>query len=73
MKGVEGHDPRKIETKDHHTPITPEAFALLGGGKIAYVKPMRSEKAAELFPQAPQLAPGANCSRCTPPTARRSC
>jgi hypothetical protein len=50
------HD--KIETKDLHTPITPDAFAMLGGNKIAYVKPILSEKAAELFPQVPNLAPG---------------
>ena len=39
-------------------PISPEALAGLGGGKIAYVKPVRSEDVSTLFPQAPQLAPG---------------
>ena len=38
--------------------ISPEALAGLGGGKIAYVKAIRSEEVNELFPQAPQLAPG---------------
>ena len=38
--------------------ITPEALALLGGGRIAYVKTIRSEDVPSLFPQAPQLAPG---------------
>ena len=38
--------------------LTPEAFAVLGGGEIAYVKPVRSEDVKALFPQAPQLAPG---------------
>jgi hypothetical protein len=38
--------------------ISPEALALLGGGKIAYVKPIRSEDVAAMFPQAPQLQPG---------------
>jgi len=38
--------------------ISPEAFALLGGGKIAYVKTVRSEDVQKQFPQAPQLAPG---------------
>jgi hypothetical protein len=38
--------------------ISPEALALLGGGKIAYVKPIRSEDVARLFPQAPELQPG---------------
>ena len=39
-------------------PMTPEAFALLGGDSIAYVKPVRSEDVRRLFPQAPALAPG---------------
>jgi hypothetical protein len=38
--------------------ITPEALALLGGGRIAYVKSIRSEDVPSLFPQAPQIAPG---------------
>jgi hypothetical protein len=38
--------------------ISPEALALLGGGKIAYVKPIRSEDVPAMFPQAPQLQPG---------------
>jgi hypothetical protein len=38
--------------------ISPEALALLGGGKIAYVKPIQSENVRSLFPQAPDLAPG---------------
>jgi hypothetical protein len=42
----------------HHSMISPEALALLGGGKIAYVKPIQSENVRSLFPQAPELAPG---------------
>ena len=38
--------------------ISPEALALLGGGKIAYVKAVRSEDVPAMFPQAPQLRPG---------------
>ena len=38
--------------------ISPEALALLGGGKIAYVKSIRSEDVPGLFPQAPKIAPG---------------
>lgn len=38
--------------------LSPEAFAVLGGGEIAYVKPVLSEDVKGLFPQAPQLAPG---------------
>ncbi len=38
--------------------LSPEAFAVLGGGQIAYVRPIRSEDVSMLFPQAPALAPG---------------
>ena len=49
-------------TSNHMTPrdqmISPEALALLGGGKIAYVRTIRSEDVPALFPMAPQMAPG---------------
>jgi hypothetical protein len=35
-----------------------DAFVKLGGGEIAYLRPVRSEEVHVLFPQAPQLAPG---------------
>jgi hypothetical protein len=38
--------------------ISPEALALMGGGKIAYIKAVRSEDVPAMFPQAPQLQPG---------------
>lgn len=38
--------------------LTPEAFAHLGDGRIAYVKAIRSEDVQNLFPQAPELRPG---------------
>jgi hypothetical protein len=38
--------------------ISPETLAHLGDGRIAYVKAIRSEDVATLFPQAPQIAPG---------------
>jgi hypothetical protein len=38
--------------------ISPEALASLGGGRIAYVRTIRSEDVQKEFPQAPQLAPG---------------
>jgi hypothetical protein len=38
--------------------ISPQALASLGGGRIAYVKAIRSEDVHGLFPQAPQLQPG---------------
>jgi hypothetical protein len=42
----------------HETRISPEALADLGGGKIAYIKTIRSEDVPALFPQAPELQPG---------------
>ena len=38
--------------------MTEQAFAILGGGRIAYVKPIRSEDVHKLYPQAPELQPG---------------
>jgi hypothetical protein len=46
------------KTHEDHLPISPEALAVLGGGKIAYVKAIRSEDVHRLFPQAPELEPG---------------
>jgi len=40
------------------TMLSEEQLAKLGGGYVAYVKPMRSEDVTRLFPQAPPLAPG---------------
>ncbi len=40
--------------------ISPEALARLGGGRIAYLKQIRSEDVPMLFPQAPEVAPGLN-------------
>ena len=38
--------------------ISAEGLALLGGGRIAYVKAIRSEDVAKVFPQAPRIEPG---------------
>jgi hypothetical protein len=38
--------------------MTEQAFSVLGGGKVAYVKPIRSEDVHALYPQAPELEPG---------------
>ena len=35
-----------------------EAFAGLGGGRIAYIRAMKSDEAKGLFPQLPPVAPG---------------
>jgi hypothetical protein len=42
----------------HEARISREALADLGGGKIAYIKTIRSEDVPTLFPQAPELQPG---------------
>lgn len=34
------------------------AFAALGEGQIAYVKPISSDEVKKIFPQAPDLQPG---------------
>jgi hypothetical protein len=38
--------------------ITQDALAHLGDGRIAYVKQIQSEDVRNLFPQAPDIAPG---------------
>jgi hypothetical protein len=42
------------------TPLSTDEFAHLGQGAIAYVKTIRSEDVARLFPHAPAVAPGLN-------------
>ncbi|HYY84297.1 MAG TPA: DUF1150 domain-containing protein [Beijerinckiaceae bacterium] len=39
-------------------PIQIADLAVLGEGHVAYVKPIRSDEVRQLFPQAPELAPG---------------
>jgi hypothetical protein len=46
------------ETQTRHPVMTAQAFAVLGGGKIAYVKAIRSEDVHTLYPQAPEMQPG---------------
>jgi hypothetical protein len=38
--------------------LTPQEFAHLGDGSLAYVRTISSEDVARLFPQAPPLRPG---------------
>ena len=45
-------------TQESSQLISPEALATLGGGKISYVKAVRSEDVKSMFPQAPELQPG---------------
>jgi hypothetical protein len=46
------------ENHTEHPAVSAEALAKLGGGRIAYIKPIRSEDVPMLFPQVPQIAPG---------------
>ena len=41
-----------------HLIMTNEQLANLGGGRVAYLKAMRSEEVNKLFPAAPALQPG---------------
>ena len=45
-------------TNQNQHVLTPEAFAVLGGGQVAYVREIKSEEVKTLFPQAPMIAPG---------------
>jgi hypothetical protein len=38
--------------------LTNEQLANLGGGRVAYLKPIRSEDVSRLFPAAPAIQPG---------------
>ena len=49
---------KQTEPNTTHPVITQEALAQLGDGRLAYVKTIRSEDVASLFPQAPKIAPG---------------
>jgi hypothetical protein len=43
---------------DKASALTPQEFAHLGDGAVAYVKVINSEDVSRLFPQAPALRPG---------------
>ncbi len=47
-----------ITKTEKPAPFTPEQFAHLGQGAIAYVRPIRSEEFNRLFPQAQAIQPG---------------
>jgi len=49
---------KTTEQNSTHPAITQEALAHLGDGHIAYVKAIRSEDVATMFPQAPKIEPG---------------
>jgi hypothetical protein len=47
-----------VGENDRTPALTPQEFAHLGDGSVAYVKTIRSEDVAALFPQAPAIQPG---------------
>lgn len=52
----------KINTANdeaNNSPVmTPQQLSILGGGRIAYVKSIRSEDVHSLYPQAPEMQAG---------------
>jgi len=49
---------KTTEINTNSPAVTPDMLAHLGDGRLAYVKAIRSEDVATLFPQAPKIAPG---------------
>ena len=49
---------KMIEPNTANPLITQDALAHLGDGRLAYVKTIRSEDVAQMFPQAPRIEPG---------------
>jgi hypothetical protein len=48
-----------MNDRENHKPVmSPQALAVLGGGKIAYVKAIKSEDVHDLYPEAPAMQPG---------------
>jgi hypothetical protein len=43
---------------EHLPPMSPEALAVLGGGKIAYIRAVTPDDVKRLLPEAPELEPG---------------
>ncbi len=48
----------KATETDKAMALTPQEFAHLGDGALAYVRTINSEDVSRLFPQAPPLRPG---------------
>ena len=46
------------ETNIENPIMSPQAFAVLGGGKVAYVKEINSEDVHSLYPQGRRCSPG---------------
>jgi hypothetical protein len=43
---------------NNHPVMTPQQLSILGGGRIAYVKSIRSEDVHSLYPHAPEMQAG---------------
>ena len=54
-------------------PVTVEQLAHMGGGFIAYVKPMLSDEAQKLVPQVEAFPRACSSSPCSAPRARPFC
>jgi hypothetical protein len=53
------NQPKTSETTSSVDPaIPPDALARLDGGRMAYLKKIRSEEVSSLFPQIPEIGPG---------------
>jgi hypothetical protein len=48
----------KLAEAETNPVITQDALAHLGDGRLAYIKAIRSEDVAAMFPQAPEIQPG---------------
>ena len=49
---------KMTETNTTNPVITQDMLAHLGDGRLAYVRAVRSEDVASMFPQAPKVEPG---------------
>jgi hypothetical protein len=49
---------KRTDTETTSPVITQDALAHLGDGRLAYVRAIRSEDVADMFPQAPKIQPG---------------
>jgi hypothetical protein len=49
---------KMTESNIVHPAFTQEALAQLGDGQLAYIKAVRSEDVADMFPEAPEMQPG---------------
>jgi hypothetical protein len=58
MTNVKTNNDKTTDLRTTNPAITQDALAHLGDGRLAYVKAIRSEEVAHLFPEAPALQPG---------------